>query len=189
MITAELIPTLSTLWRNGSWFQREASRAIGLGHFQAILGRTHGDLYLLRCWLTPPVAGRDREWESGDSLLIHWIVQPDDDLALHDHPWDFTSTILQGGYYEEMPHLRWTENDQRVLGPILPHRCELRSHGSARSVRSTDLHRISRLLAPGQMEGGGTWTMVRTSRRVRAWGFHPPGEVWCPWADRLGKTP
>jgi hypothetical protein len=45
-------------------------------------------------------------------ICIHKILQSDAD-CLHDHPWNFLSIILKGGYYEG------TTAEQRLNGPEL----------------------------------------------------------------------
>lgn len=34
------------------------------------------------------------------SIKLHWILRPDPDRDLHDHPWSFVSFVLRGGYEE-----------------------------------------------------------------------------------------
>jgi len=34
------------------------------------------------------------------SVKLHWILRPDPDRDLHDHPWPFVSFVLRGGYEE-----------------------------------------------------------------------------------------
>ncbi|MDN5940141.1 MAG: hypothetical protein L0H83_15965 [Salinisphaera sp.] len=47
---------------------------------------------------------------SGGNLFIHCFVQSDDARALHDHPWDWETTLLHGSYYEHQP-----------ADPLVPH--------------------------------------------------------------------
>lgn len=37
------------------------------------------------------------------SINIHRIYKADEDKHLHNHPWNFTSILLAGGYYERTP--------------------------------------------------------------------------------------
>src|SRR5881392_3402104 len=48
--------------------------------------------YLQRWWLLPrnPVL----------NVYLHQFLRDDDDRALHDHPWDWCSVLLKGGYCE-----------------------------------------------------------------------------------------
>lgn len=51
-----------------------------------------GDTYLVR-WF---VYGQ--RYGPGYKVFLHHFYRSDSDAALHDHPWDFTSLILFGGY-------------------------------------------------------------------------------------------
>ncbi len=163
-------------WENGPWFKREALTALHRGWYQAINGRTDDDLYLLRLWLTPPAPGEDGKFDSGNSLLLHCFARGDDDEALHDHPWNFRTTLLSGGYIENLPPPSWQKGE---LGPQWDQRCEVRITGDTIDRGAEDLHCVGRI-APN------TWTLVRTGPRVRDWGFHPHGLPWVGWRSYLG---
>src|SRR6185437_13431087 len=90
-----------------------------------------GTLYLRRWLLTPSIFG----WR----LMLHRIARPDADLTLHDHPWDFATICLRGGY------------DEIVLGPggtfrdvLRPWQAKLRASGHT--------HRIETIV------GANAWT-------------------------------
>lgn len=80
------------------------------------------------------------------SIRVHEILRSDLDRHLHDHPFDFVSLILSGGYEEVTPEGRF----QRKPGQILFRRAE-------------DLHRLV-LTKPA-------WTFVITTPWRRPWGF------------------
>src|SRR3546814_5856142 len=50
------------------------------------------DPYMRRWWVIP----RNRFI----NIYLHQVLRPDDDRALHDHPWINLSIILDGGYWE-----------------------------------------------------------------------------------------
>lgn len=159
-----------------TWFARAAADAVHWNRFRLIPGRAKGRLYLARFWLADPHTlvgeratghARDVQYESGDSALLHFIARPDDDGAVHDHPWDFSSTVLCGGYLEQT-----ADGADRREERALP--------GLARMRRATDLHRIAEV-------DDDTWTLVLTGRRVRDWGFVPNGGAWTPHAEHLTK--
>lgn len=185
-----LVKRLLPRWRRGEWWHQQAVESIERGWWRAIAGRGHDQLYLLRLWMVQPIVesqGRARpdEPESGNAVLVHWIVRADDDAALHDHPWAFATTILQGGYYELLPARTWIEG---AVGPGLD-RTVQRNPGQTVRHACTDLHAVGGLIEPahGKGLGGGCWTMVRTGMRVREWGFHPPGGAWTPWQTYLAQ--
>jgi hypothetical protein len=148
---------------------------------------------MARFWLTAPERDRANaeRWESADSVLLHRFASADDDEALHDHPWDFTTTILAGEYDEHLPPVdwidanptgsgKWTGNGyDDVLGPAWDQRIETRRSGDTVKREAIDLHSVGRV-APG------TWTLVRTGPRIRDWGFHPHGTPWVLWREFLG---
>lgn len=77
----------------------------------------------------------------------------------HDHPWDFWSLILKGGYVERRPQR--TPNVRRPL--------------SIAFRRAEDLHYVKLL-------GASCWTLVVRFRRRREWGFRVRG-AWMPWRE------
>src|SRR5688572_1995771 len=56
-----------------------------------IITRDNGDPYLIRYYLLKTKYIR---------IVLHRILLSDDD-CLHDHPWNFISLILKGGYFEK----------------------------------------------------------------------------------------
>ncbi len=159
------------------WWKRAAALAHALGRSRIISGRLDPNAYLLRFWLTPPKAGDDQGLDSGDSVLLHVFARGDDDQALHDHPWDFKTTILAGGYYEHLPTPEWLASD-RIAGPKWDARRELRTKDQSIYHDATDLHCVGEILP-------GTVTLVQTRPRSRSWGFHPEGDNWVPWKTYL----
>jgi hypothetical protein len=93
----------------------------------------------------------------GENQYLHHILAPDYPV-LHDHPWDFKSLILSGGYTEMTPN-----------GPVQ------HSAGDVYSRRATDLHYITEVQA-------NTWTMIFTGPTLRDWGFLH-NDQWISHAD------
>jgi hypothetical protein len=90
------------------------------------------------------------------SIKLHHVLISDVDV-LHDHPWDYTSIILKGGYWEH--HLAHDLDNNPITqrkwyrpGSILrrkgyiPHRLELPNNKTC-------------------------WSLIFTSYRKRDWGF------------------
>lgn len=94
------------------------------------------------------------------AIRLHHILRSDQAEALHDHPWDFCSFLLSGGYTEVRP-------DGAVYHP----------QGSVVRRRAEDLHRLI-IWRP-------VWTLVFTGPRRRTWGFQTE-TGWVPWAEALG---
>lgn len=86
------------------------------------------------------------------AIYIHWIYLPDTDRDPHDHPWNFWSLILRGGYTERLHK----KSGEQVLNAWY--------RGSFHKMSITHAHKITELIP-------GTVTMVVTGPRHRTWGF------------------
>lgn len=99
------------------------------------------------------------------TVRLHHILRSDNDRHLHDHPFDFTSILLTGGYHEVTQHRVWSSccaADQEAWW--YPRWSVVRR-------RATDLHRLV-LERP-------VWTLCFTGPKVRSWGFLTQhGWVW-----------
>lgn len=86
------------------------------------------------------------------SVFVHRMDGPDSRSTLHDHPWQFVSFVLKGGYHERRlePHKRgvYTRRVTRV-----------------NVMRTHDAHSIERLIRVP------TWTLMVTGPRRRVWGY------------------
>jgi hypothetical protein len=158
---------------DGHWWAKAALWAAARGYWRAIPTRQDPDkLLLVRFWLNVPKkpANPGDIWESADSVLIHYLLAPDDDPAVHDHRWSFSTQILSGGYREEIPGADWNEFSE--LGPSADqYESRERVFGDTIRHAASDLHRIAEVLP-------GTVSLVTTGPHVRDWGFHPPGLPW-----------
>lgn len=68
-----------------------------LGRYRLITDRANGDDYLHRYYLL----FKDR-MTFPFNFLLHKIVKSDIPI-FHDHPWDYITIILRGGYFEHLP--------------------------------------------------------------------------------------
>ena len=132
------------------------ARAKMYGHPDFVIG----DNYLRRWWIVPR--------NDYANLYLHEILHSDDDRALHDHPWDNTSFLIDGSYIEVTPEGEF-----------------LREAGSLVHRQATDAHR---LIVP---DGGRAVSLFYTGPAIREWGFHCP-QGWRPWREfvdaRRGDT-
>lgn len=110
-----------------------------------------GDDYLRRWWIIPR--------SEGTNVYLHEILHSDDDRALHDHPWDNTSFLLEGGYIEHTAEGSF-----------------VRQAGSIVSRKATDAHRLE------VSEGGRAISLFITGPKLREWGFHCP-RGWRHWTE------
>lgn len=93
-----------------------------------------GDLYMERYFLD---AGWDR---------LHHIVKSDPEV-MHNHPWDFVSVLLHGGYKETT-----LDGEQEYWAPCIIKR------------EARDFHRLTLLDGP-------VWSFVKTGPVINHWGF------------------
>jgi hypothetical protein len=110
--------------------------------------RTRG--YLARFWLL----GTD---VSRLAVMLHNMLNADDDTCHHDHPWWFITLVIWGGYIEEI-----TDADGRV-------RTRRNRPGM---ILFRPAHHTHRIVA---LPKGNCWTLVLRGRKSRSWGFHTTG--------------
>jgi hypothetical protein len=101
------------------------------------------------------------------NVYLHKIMRSDDDRALHDHPWNNSTLVLEGGYFE---HLKDGYKEWR--GP-----------GWQGSRTAETLHRLE--LDPTRSPYA--LTLFTTSPKLREWGFACP-KGWVHWQDFVAPT-
>lgn len=104
-------------------------------------------------------------------VRLHHILRADIGEDVHDHPFDFVSYILAGGYAETL-----RERDPACSGgDPWCYVCRVFSTGDVVRRRAEDLHRLVCVLP-------GTWTLVFAGPKRRVWGFQTP-DGWVPWRE------
>jgi hypothetical protein len=103
------------------------------------------------------------------AIYLHQFCRPDDDRALHDHPWPWASLLLDGAYTEHTiaaggihQRRRYTAGSFRMHRPRFAHRIEL------------DQSQVCTHFRP-------CITLFFVGPRLRDWGFHCPDAGWIPW--------
>lgn len=100
-------------------------------------------------------------------LFLHFINRSDNDRHMHDHPWDFTSLCLSGGYMES------SANGVRGFRP-------------GQILRNTAEHRHKVILRQDSNDAEiPAWTLIHTKKARRVWGFHTE-DGWVDWRTYLG---
>jgi hypothetical protein len=141
--------------------------------YNDILRQDTGELYLRRWFIYP----RYKEFKKAEPrLYLHKFYRGDEDPYLHDHPWSFTSLILTGGYWEEIP---WDYID--AVGSIP-------TFGPDNDWRNLKFYpRFSILKRPATWkhrvllkDKNPVWTIVKTGVKERSWGFWVKNKL-CPW--------
>lgn len=98
------------------------------------------------------------------ALYLHRFDGPDPRPTLHDHPWNFVSVMLRGGYVERrLDTVTMQVNEHRVVRLV-------------NVMRTHDAHAITRLLRTP------SWSLLFVGRRVRTWGYLEP-----PLISNLGE--
>lgn len=126
--------------------------------------------YMNRWWLEREGELNAEGAPTGPAKRIHEILRSDADRHLHDHPWDYTTVILAGGYWEERPADPLHPTVERVIEWMAPGRILRRQAESAH-----------RLILP---DGATCTTLFATGPRRRDWGFHTEAG-WVHWRQYL----
>ena len=95
----------------------------------------------------------DNKWFG---VYLHKFESSDPDRHFHDHPFNFTSYILWGGYWEHTPS---------GVGFFLA--------GQRNKKKAEDCHKV-------ELIGKSCWTLVIRGNRRREWGFHTE-DGWVDW--------
>jgi hypothetical protein len=86
-------------------------------------------------------------------LYLHKILKEDEDEHPHDHPWNFFSLILKGGYVESVNHL-----------------FHHRKPGSISYKKAEEYHKVLRLFST-------TYSLALVFGKKRTWGYRV-GDGW-----------
>lgn len=103
------------------------------------------------------------------AVYLHEMHGPDADRDRHDHPFDFFSIILKGGYREQVQTTPDDFSDTRAHLQFMEW-----PRWSGHFMRKTWAHRIEKLYETP------TYTLVLVGRRTREWGFWT-NQGWIKW--------
>ncbi len=133
-----------------------------------------GDLYLRRYYLTP----RTWRWK----LFLHHILRPDAARDPHDHPWNFWTLGLRGGYVEIVYDDLTGRQPSRYLDGQDPRawRAEFQRGRKLKFRKAEHRHRIHTV-------DPNTWTLVLATRARRHWGFWPMPKTFVRWDVYLNE--
>lgn len=98
-------------------------------------------------------------------LCIHVFHRSDND-EMHDHPWDFWTLLLKGGYMERVFTTR-------------PHATQLLKHRPGALLYRPAEHAHQVVLYPGKQ----ATTLVLMFKRRREWGFFTKKGAYVKWLD------
>jgi hypothetical protein len=151
-----------------------------------VIRNSCGDPYLIR-WTFFDVFGY--------SLKLHIILRSDDDRAPHDHPWDFLTLMLQGGYWEHTFSAVKGETNRTWVKPWTLRRCRAPHPHRLELVEEVPVARPTDPKLQNEIIDGFFSPNVRQMFRPaitlvfmwpskREWGFYTPGR-WVHWRDFL----
>ncbi len=89
------------------------------------------------------------------AVYLHRFGTPDSRPTLHDHPWNFVTIVLRGGYVEHRDY-----------------------SGTGHRVRRVNAHRAEDLHWIDSLDRTPTWTLFLAGRRRREWGYVDPDGSW-----------
>ena len=95
-------------------------------------------------------------WPPGNdpALYLHRFVGDDPDNELHDHPWDWSQSLILAGGYREQRCRDTGEIEERFYLP-----------GDVNILYPGDRHRVDLL-------DGDCWTLFMTGTFAQKWGFY-----------------
>lgn len=173
------------------WIIRRAQRT----PYSAITSRDGTETYMDRWWLFNPYSKDEKgnagpaRWSFLPSIRVHHIMRPDDDGAMHDHPWNARTIVLRGSYVEERPFNEgeiWAPKrsqslgERWVFGEFLPRELYARYTGYTGPVMFGAYHRIS------HVPRDGVYTLWFTWKYRGTWGFKVNGQK-VPWREYLAN--
>lgn len=135
---------------------------------KTVISRKTTGVYLIRYYLIPS--------NKYFNIYLHKFMSSDEDIALHDHPWDSLSILLYNSYIECIPENKekWLNNESRSIIEI---------ERKQFSVIYRDASWIHKIV----LHKGPVYTLFITSSYKRNWFF------WCDKgpvlsSDFLDKT-
>jgi len=123
--------------------------------------------YMERYWLLP--YGRQRY-----AVRVHHILRSDTEREFHDHPWNYCTLILRGGYTEVKPVF---DSSQFY-------------HGETRATYTKGdwLWRPAKSWHRLELDASvDTWTLFMTGKQQQKWGFLVEPEFKMYWRDLLAE--
>lgn len=110
-------------------------------------------------------------------IMLHHIISSDPSFCPHDHPWNFWSIILRGGYVEHVYHVDFPTGVFGAIDMVGGRWRTITWYPAGRLLRRP-AGTVHRLVLP--LHSTGCWSLVVTGQKKRPWGFWSVGR-WIPW--------
>lgn len=125
-------------------------------------------------------------------LYIHRFMRSDADDP-HDHPWNFFTYVISGGYKEAYYDRSKTKILHGAFSALWTKTINTRLPGSIAYRRATDVHQVilERDYEMSEIKQA-PFTICLIGPRLREWGFWPledKGTTWVDWRKYLSITP
>ncbi len=118
------------------------------------------------------------------NIYLHHIARPDEDPDPHDHPWNFLSVLLRGGYTEAQYKMGILNLPPSPLTNVTSCYRRLYLGTTTRSCPSIG-YRKAETVHQIETVKPNTWTLVFTGRDRRDWGFVDFWKGWIFWREYL----
>lgn len=141
-----------------------------LDRYRIIPDRLTGEDYMHRYYLFM----KDRE-SFPFNVTLHKIVKSDEPIY-HDHPWNYMTIVLKGGYWEHTPVF----DD---YGNVLKDNVCWRGPGSIIKRKASEFHWLEI-----DEDIGYATTLFFMGQKVREWGFLSDSNTWIHYEDFLSKA-
>lgn len=152
------------------------------------------DPYHLEGYMDRYVLIKPTDWFSfGWWLRVHVTKESDHDRALHDHPGDNWSLLLENGYIEHVP--LFSAEEMNAYSPAIEPTAKYhRWSGDFVRRKATDRHRLELYQAKGSTSQPCTSLFaMRCGKHKREWGFYDwvtvrgkPTFMWIHWREYAG---
>ena len=125
------------------------------------------------------------------SFYIHRFMRSDSDVP-HDHPWNFFTYVISGGYKEVFYDRKayQTNENQTEFTSLWTRKLNTRLPGSLAYRRATDIHQVvvDREYEMSEIQEA-PYTICLIGPRFRQWGFWKDSATFTDWRQYLKISP
>lgn len=119
-------------------------------------------------------------------IYIHRFMRSDNDTP-HDHPWNFFTYVISGGYTEVFYD---RNKPERNLSSLWRRSTNTRTPGSIAYRKATDVHQVVTDKERTMDEiADAPFTICVMGPRIREWGFWADSTTWVDWRKYLNISP
>jgi hypothetical protein len=119
------------------------------------------------------------------NVFIHKFLRSDDPFP-HDHPWNFWSYVVSGGYTEQRFDRAKAKHNHAEYTQYWTQSSEIRLPGSLAYRKFKDIHLVDldRTYGLDELDLAPT-TICVTGRRLQEWGFWLDDRTYLDWREFL----